>query len=211
MLIYRSGQESQSSDTAVAGAGTCMSRGRNRAVTTSSCQLMAQLQGSSPASWRRSTLRGEALPVTCCITGAPEHAVQVLDLLLSCDNGCFWLKALRVAEGICALYNCLLFWKLQGEATSLLSLSSPEQHLLLGHPLLKAPSPHEVCRAWHKRLPFYKSSMHLCRGDAGYRKCLALREVDSQRAQAYLSAYPTQTRVKTADHHTNGRQASSQL
>ena len=59
--------------------------------------------------------------------------------------------------------------------------------------------------------PFYKSFMHLCRVDAGCRKCLALREVDSQRAQAYLSAHPTQRRVKTADHHTNGRQASSQL
>ena len=72
-------------------------------------------------------------------------------------------------------------------------------------PLPKALSLHGVYRAWHRRLPFYKTFMHLCRVDAGYKKCLALREVDSQRAQAYLSAHPTQRRVKTADHHTNGR------
>ena len=102
-----------------------MSRRRSRAVTTSSCQLMAQPQGSSPASWRRSTLRGEALPFTCCITGAPEHAVQVLDLLLGCDNGCFWLKALRVAEGTCALYDTLLFRKLQGESYKLTECKQP--------------------------------------------------------------------------------------
>ena len=125
MLIYRSGQESQSSDTAVAGAGTCMSRRMSRAVTTSSCQLMAQPQGSSPASWRRSTLRGEALPFTCCITGAPGHAVQVLHLLLGCDNGCIRLKDLRLAEGpVLCMIPCHL-GSCRVRATSLLCVSSP--------------------------------------------------------------------------------------
>ena len=52
--------------------------------------------------------------------------------------------------------------------------------------------------------------MHLCRVESGYQKCLALREVDSQRAQTYLSAHPTQRHVKIANHHTSSRQASSQ-
>ena len=102
-----------------------MSRRRSRAVTTSSCRPMAQPQRSSPASWRRSTSRGEALPVTCCITGAPEHAVQVLDLLLGCDNGWFWLKARRRAEGTCALYDNLLSMKLQGECYMLTECEQP--------------------------------------------------------------------------------------
>ena len=70
-------------------------------------------------------MRGEALPSTCCITGAPEHAVQVLDLLLDCDNGCFWLKALRVAEETCALYDSLLIRKLQGECCKFTECKQP--------------------------------------------------------------------------------------
>ena len=84
-------------------------------------------------------MRGEALPFTCCITGAPEHAVQVLDLLLGCDSGCLWLKALRVAEGTCALFYCLLFWKLQGESPKLTECKQPRLTSTAGVPPPEGP------------------------------------------------------------------------